>query len=190
MCGSEVRPLRFLKEKSIFNMNKSPLILRAVEPMDVNFLFNLENDIQNWKVSNTLMPFSRYALEQYTLSVDADPFIQKQLRLIIELPELNESIGCVDLFEIDPVNRRAGIGIIIIKSYQHNGYASSVIEQMLDYVKNTLNFHQLYCNISSTNEASIALFEKFGFVKCGIKIDWNLTGNKWTDEFMYQLILI
>lgn len=170
-------------------MSKLPINLRAVEPVDVNFLFNLENDIRNWKVSNTLMPFSRYALEQYTLSVDADPFVQKQLRLVIELPELNESIGCIDLFEIDPVNRRAGIGIIILEAHQQKGYAAEAIQQIIDYAKNILNFHQLYCNISSTNDASIALFEKFGFIKCGIKKDWNLTATKWTDEFMFQLML-
>jgi diamine N-acetyltransferase len=170
-------------------MNTLPLILRAVEPVDVNFIFDLENDRQNWKVSNTLMPFSRYAIEQYALSVDADPFAQKQLRLIIDLSETNESIGCVDLFEIDPVNRRAGIGIILLEAYRHKGHAGKVIQQIVDYSKNVLNFHQLYCNISSANDASIFLFEKAGFVKCGIKKDWCLTGNEWGDEFMFQLML-
>lgn len=42
----------------------------------------------------------------------------RQLRLMIELKAENLVIGSVDLFEYDPHNNRAGIGILIDDAYQ------------------------------------------------------------------------
>jgi diamine N-acetyltransferase len=46
----------------------------------------------------------------------------------------------------------------------------------------------LYCFISPENIQSLHLFEKYGFVKCGIKKEWRLHEGKWIDEVMFQLI--
>ena len=48
--------------------------------------------------------------------------------------------------------------------------------------------HQLYANISTENEASIALFTKFGFQKIGTKKDWTLVNGIYKDEAIFQLI--
>jgi diamine N-acetyltransferase len=39
--------------------------LRALEPSDIDFLCEIENDTSAWKMSNTLAPFSRFQIEQY-----------------------------------------------------------------------------------------------------------------------------
>ena len=41
------------------------ITLRALEPADVDLLYKWENDTSIWKVSNTLVPFSKHILEQY-----------------------------------------------------------------------------------------------------------------------------
>jgi len=51
-----------------------------------------------------------------------------------------------------------------------------------------LNLHQLYANIGTENEASLALFAKFGFEKIGTKKDWNLVNGQYQDEAIFQLI--
>ena len=38
-------------------MKENNLILRALEPSDLDFLYTLENDQALWSVSNTLIPF-------------------------------------------------------------------------------------------------------------------------------------
>ena len=41
------------------------VILRALEPEDLDFLFTTENDVTFWEVSNTQTPFSRFILKKY-----------------------------------------------------------------------------------------------------------------------------
>ena len=42
--------------------NEAAIILRALEPEDVELLYTWENDHLIWQVSNTLIPFSRGAM--------------------------------------------------------------------------------------------------------------------------------
>ena len=61
--------------------------LRALEPEDVDILYRWENDIDVWKVSNTIAPFSKYILRQFIENQKYDIYETKQLRLIIEALE-------------------------------------------------------------------------------------------------------
>ncbi len=163
--------------------------LRALEQSDIDTLYKWENNPAIWKVSNTICPYSRFALEQYLLSA-GDVYSNRQLRLIIEdiltgpIP-----VGCIDLFDFDPHHQRAGIGILIDEAHQGNGFSSEALELLIQYTFHTLLLHQLYCNVGAANQKSISLFEKHGFVRCGIKKDWNRTGNKqFEDEWLFQLV--
>ena len=166
------------------------VILRAVEPDDIDFIYQLENDPENWHVSNTIVPFSRFAVEQYVLSSNQDIFALKQLRLIIianDSPE-QKLIGAIDLFDFDPIHKRAGIGIIIISEEQRKGYATATLKLIIDYCFNTLALHQIYCNVTADNKPSLDLFQKLGFVSCGVKSDWIFQNNGWKDEHILQLL--
>ena len=170
--------------------------LRAIEPSDIDFLYQWENDTENWKVSNTQIPFSRFVLEQYIATAHQDIYSVKQLRLIIDLiPHLSpegegrKPVGCIDLFDFDPNHLRSGIGILIAdKSDRRKGYASEALELLIEYCFSTLNLHQLYCNITPDNEASILLFQKHGFQITGIKKQWIRDGGTYKDELMLQRI--
>jgi diamine N-acetyltransferase len=171
-------------------MQSAKVLLRAVEPSDIDFIFQLENDTSNWHVSNTLAPFSRYTIEQYVLNSEQDIFTQKQLRLIIEAKDQIEPkrIGCIDLFDFDPLHKRAGVGIVIIAEEQKKGYASESLSLLIKHCFAVLGLHQLFCNISPENNISLALFQKHGFVSCGVKKDWIFFNNQWKDELLLQLI--
>jgi diamine N-acetyltransferase len=162
--------------------------LRPIETSDVDFLYQWENDTENWKVSNTQTPYSRFVLEQYITNAHQDIYTIKQLRLIICNNE-NKAVGCIDLFDFDPNHQRAGIGILIAeKSDRRKGYASEALDLLIQYSFFTLNMHQLYCNITPENEASVLLFQKHGFIITGIKKQWLRDGDKFTDELLLQRI--
>lgn len=172
------------------------LLLRAIEPGDIDLLYAWENDTRFWKVSNTLAPFSRHVLTQYLESAHLDIYTTKQLRLLIdELPlsitGLKEpaSIGCIDLFDFDPTHLRAGIGILIANEQdRRKGHASEALELLINYCFQHLHLHQLYCNISVNNEASILLFRKHGFEITGVKKHWIREVDAFQDELLLQLI--
>jgi diamine N-acetyltransferase len=168
-------------------LEKNKIKLRSPELEDLDFLFQMENDTSLWHLSNTISPFSRFDLEQYILLAEKDIFTAKQLRFIIEYNNL-ETIGIVDLFDFDPINKRAGVGIIIKENDQNKGYATTALEILFDYSNLKLGLHQLFCNIESDNATSIRLFEKKGFEIAGLKKDWNFKDSVWVDELFLQKI--
>jgi diamine N-acetyltransferase len=166
------------------------LRLRAVEPADIDVLYKWENDTSIWRVSNTYSPYSRFQIEEYVMNVQNDIYSSKQLRLMITLKNgqnRGEAIGTIDLFDFEPFHLRAGVGILIRKEFREHGYASETLEILIHYAFDVLKLRQLYSNMTPENTASISLFEKAGFVRCGIKKDWVRTGDVWIEEWMYQL---
>jgi diamine N-acetyltransferase len=164
--------------------------LRALEPSDVDLLYNWENDSSIWHLSSTLTPFSRFALEQYVMNSHEDLFTTKQLRLMIDLLQDEEvkTIGCVDLFDFDPINKRAGIGILVIKEEREKGFASKALDIMINYAFSRLRLHQVYSNVLKGQKASLDLFKKKDFEIIGIKKQWVLFEGEWIDEYLLQLI--
>ncbi|MFC4740645.1 GNAT family N-acetyltransferase [Flavobacterium ponti] len=167
------------------------IYLRALEPEDLAFIYTIENDESIWNVSNTQTPYSKFLIKQYLENAHQDIYEAKQLRLAICLNNSDEAIGLIDLFDFDPTNNRAGIGIIIHQdNKRENGIGSEALELLIRYCFTHLQLHQLYANIGTENEISIALFTKFDFQLIGIKKQWNKVDNEFKDEALYQLINI
>lgn len=162
--------------------------LRALETSDLDTLFLWENNPEHWKVSHTVAPFSRQLLAAYIDAVN-DIYTDKQLRLVIEDLETGRAAGTVDLFDCDFKNRRTGIGILIADPENRGkGLGKRVLSMVLPYCFDTLGFHQVYCNILSDNVNSLALFEKFGFERAGLKKDWTFHNGRFYDEWTLQKI--
>ena len=165
------------------------ITLRPLEPEDIELLYQWENNLEIWEVSNTRTPFSRHVLAQYLVEAAKDIYETKQLRLIIQ-NEKSEPVGAIDLFDFDPYHLRAGVGILIHnKTNRNKGYATDTLQALSQFVFEVLGLKQLYANISSDNKNSIALFEKTGFIKVGVKKKWIKTVNGWKDEVLFQKIL-
>jgi diamine N-acetyltransferase len=163
--------------------------LRAIEPNDIDHIYKWENDTSIWNLSNTLTPFSRFVIKQFIDNSHLDIFQSKQLRLMIDKINTKESIGTIDLFDFDPLHKRAGIGILIAnKENRSKGYASEALDLLINYCFTNLQLHQLYCNITTDNIDSIKLFKKKEFQEVGVKKDWLIFDTETKDEAMYQLI--
>ena len=167
------------------------LLLRAMEPADIDIVFRWENDTRIWHLGNTLEPFSRFAIEQFVLNTDKDIFTSKQLRLMIDWHASGsgtKTVGSIDLFDFDPLHKRAGIGILIDEPFRQKGFALEALSLLIEYCFNTLYLHQLYCSIEQSNKESINLFAKAGFTACGNRKEWLFRNGQWTDELMFQLL--
>lgn len=78
-------------------------------------------------------------------------------------------VGCIDLFDFDQPNLKAGIGILIEKKYRRKGYASEALSLLIAYCFEILYLQELHCSITEGNEASIKLFRKHKFRITGKK---------------------
>lgn len=162
--------------------------LRALEADDLNLLFSIENDPEFWEVSNTLTPYSRQLLGQYLKNAQQDIFEAKQLRLVISNKKDKQVLGLVDLFDFNPHHKRAGIGILILKKYQRQGFAHQGLEVFIRYAFEHLDIHQLYANIPVSNTKSLTLFKKLGFSEIGIQKDWIKVKGRFQDVVLLQLL--
>lgn len=162
--------------------------LRALEPEDLSFLYDTENDESFWEISHTQAPFSKFLLKQYLENTHLDIFEAKQLRLIIEDNHSKKPIGMIDLFDFNAQHKRAGIGILVHEKYQEKGAASEALELLISYCFTHLNLHQLYANITADNTKSIRLFQKHLFQEIGIKKDWIFSQGVFKNELLFQRI--
>ncbi|OYQ37769.1 GNAT family N-acetyltransferase [Flavobacterium cyanobacteriorum] len=162
--------------------------LRALEPEDLEFVYAIENDESMWKLSNTQAPYSRFLIRSYLENAHQDIYQARQLRLAICLTEDNTAAGLIDLFDFDPDNRRAGIGVVLLERYRNRGIGKEALRLLVDYSFTHLRLRQLYANIDVSNTASKMLFTNFGFRCVGVKKEWNNRGTYFEDEELYQLI--
>ena len=162
--------------------------LRALEPQDLEFLYKLENNPDIWEISGTLTPYSKQVLRRYLDNAHRDIFDVKQLRLCI-CNTSQEAIGFVDLFDFDPKNRRAGVGIIIAEESNRNkGAGSEALSLLENYAFSVLDLRQLYANVTEENTASLQLFDKMGYERVGVKKDWIRSGDHYKNEWLFQKI--
>ena len=161
--------------------------LRALEPEDLELMYGWENDMQIWQVSGTVAPFSRHVLSRLIEEQQFDIYATRQMRLVIEHD--GQAVGAVDLFEFDPHNRRAGVGIIVDSQHRAKGLGHDALKALEQYARQTLHLHQLWCSVTVDNEASLKLFRKTGYIECGLRREWILTSDGALDEILMQKIL-
>ena len=95
--------------------------LRAMEPEDLELIYEMENDPQEWDISNFTVPYSRYVMKQYLQDSQCDMFADKQLRLIIVRLEDGRPIGTIDVTDFVPMHSRGEVGIVLRKEFRGKG---------------------------------------------------------------------
>ena len=98
---------------------------------------------------------------------------------------LFRSIGTVDLFDFDLHHSRIALGLFVAPGEKGNGFASSALNIVENYVFNFLKINQLYCHIAATNIPSIAMFTKRNFESVVLR-NWVRTENGFEDIVVFQ----
>ncbi len=160
--------------------------LRAMEPEDLDLLFQLENSTEEWWMGAQLAPLNKATLQRY-INGDHDLYRDLQLRLIVETTE-GVAVGAVDLYQLDPRNRRAGVGVAIAPGHRQAGHAKAGLQLLVDYASEHLGLHQLWAEIPAVNDPSLRLFEGAGFAKGGRFNDWIRHDQGWKDAIWVQRI--
>jgi len=164
------------------------VVLRAMEPEDLDTLYMIENNMDLWNVGTTNVPYSRYVLHDYIAHSAGDIYTDKQVRFMIENAQ-KETVGIVDIVDFNPGHRRAEIGIVIQNRYRGMGYAKGALEKVIDYALKILHLHQLYAVVECDNEESVRLFNTLGF-KTETKLQhWLFDGHDFHDALLMQLFL-
>ena len=65
-------------------MNLPIVKLRAMEPEDLDLLYQIENDSSIWHVGTNNVPYSRYVLHDYIAHASGDIYTDKEVRMMID----------------------------------------------------------------------------------------------------------
>lgn len=163
--------------------------LRAVEPGDSFFIWEIESDSSQWVDNGLCAPYSYHNIEEYAATYEADPFRAGQLRLLVEDILSKEIMGIVDLYDISPVNRNAFIGIYVLESFRCKGVASRTIALLETYCRQLLNLHALGSKVAEDNISSHKLFVKCGFDLAGKLPEWLICGHGKRALYIYTKLL-
>ena len=151
--------------------------LRKIEPSDLPFLYQWENDAAVWADGANHNPLSQQDLRDYIASTTGDIYKDGQLRLVIEesfSPQDSLTIGCIDLFDFDPRNRRAALGMYIAPEYRGKGVGREALKQLEAYAFDFLHLRCLYAVIATNNKACSALYEHAGYKPSSVLPAWTL----------------
>ena len=162
--------------------------IRAIEPEDLDLLYQIENDCSLWHVGTTNVPYSRYTLHDYIATSSDDIFADRQVRLVMEDYD-RQVVGMADLVHFDPQHQRAEVGIVVMKPHRRKGYALQALLQLEDYALQTLHLFQLYAVIAADNVAARQLFQKAGYEHQGILRGWLRRGHQQVDAVLMQRFL-
>jgi diamine N-acetyltransferase len=170
----------------------SDLNLRAIEPTDVDKLYLWENNPEIQQAGGVRAPMSRHQLWEYANNYDANPFSAGQLRLIIELKPTAEGgqqptvCGVVDLYDVDAVNLRAMVGIMVAPQYRNRGIASGALTLLETYCRDLLGLHSLGAEVAADNQPSLALFSRCAYSHVGTRPQWYRHRDRFVDARLLQ----
>ena len=156
--------------------------LRKIEPSDVPYLYRWENDATAWTDGSNHNPLSQQDLRDYIASTTGDIYKDGQLRLIISSNDqmvnnqmVNEAtVGCIDLFDFDPRNRRAALGMYIAPEFRGKGVGREALLQMEHYAFDFLHLRVLYAVIATSNTVCSALYQSAGYAHSSPLPAWTL----------------
>ena len=179
--------------------NAKIIKLRKLEPSDLPFLYQWENDASVWADGANHNPLSQQDLRDYIESTTGDIYKDGQLRLVIcsndqindqmvndpygkadRMNEVNKemvnglTLGCIDLFDFDPRNRRAAIGMYLAPQYRGQGIGREAVRLLEEYAFDFLHLRIIYAIISTSNTACSELYRQAGYTPSSVLPSWTL----------------
>lgn len=103
--------------------------------------------------------------------------------------EKDQPVGCIELYNYDPINRRAAVGIVVSNEYRHKGHGQAMVNALTQFCQSNTSLHQIYADIAATNLPSLLIFRRAGYQHCATLRDWVIRADQFVDTYRYQLIL-
>ena len=161
--------------------------LRAVEPEDVDMMYELENDPHIWAMGSTNVPYSRHALLRFARECQNDIYADKQVRLVVVCDGV--PAGCMDLFNLDARNLHAEVAFAILPRFRRRGIATKALRLLTLYAQTHLGLQTLTATTAASNIMAQSLLQRAGFTVSGTLRRWLRIDSTMEDAIIYQIDL-
>jgi RimJ/RimL family protein N-acetyltransferase len=163
------------------------VVLRALEPKDVNSLYSFRND---WQVAKLLGGFSAgYSRANLEAWIRNHVNRSDEALWTIADKATDESIGHVGLYDVDYRLRKAEFAIVIGYSERWNtGIGTRVSEEILGWAFDQLNLHKVSLVVLASNARAIHVYERLGFKRDGLLRDEQFRDGRYIDIVLMSLL--
>ena len=139
--------------------------LRAAEQGDVGKFHEWVNDPEVTRGLTLFLPMSLTDEENWFNSLAKRDQKEKPLVIEVRKGKTWKMIGNCGVFDIDPVNRSAELGIMIGERSEWNkGYGSETMSLLVRHCFETLNLNRACLRVYTANVRAVRAYEKAGFV--------------------------
>lgn len=150
------------------------LQLRALEKADLTFLHRLHN---NYKTMNYFFEEPFETLRELEDLYEKYVHNTTERRFVIEETQTGASVGVLSLIEIDEINRRCEIDIIIDEKHQGKGFGKQGSVLGIKYAFDILNLFKVYLVILPDNTPGLNIYRFAGFKKeCRLRKEYFRNG--------------
>ncbi len=113
---------------------------------------------------------------------------QRQTFSIVAIDN-DKFIGHCGLFDIDSINRRARLYIVIgEQAYQNNGNGREAVALLVDYGFNLLNLNSIMIDVFAFNARAMKCYQKVGFRPIGVLRQSRIIGGEKLDVIMMDIL--
>ena len=138
------------------------VLIRPMNASDIDFVLEVENNIDIWDVSNNSSNYCRGDIERLLKDLE-DTHKAKQVRYLICNTKDEIRLGTVDLTDMDFGKGVASVGILIHGlANRRKGFASRALK-MIEYIALEHGITKLHAVVHQGNEPSLALFSKMNY---------------------------
>ena len=137
----------------------SELTLRPLERTDLRFVHEVNN---NAKIMRYWFEEPYETFSELTQLYDQHVHDLRERRFVA-IDDKGQTVGVVELIELDYIHRRGEFQIIIAPGAQGQGYATNATLLATDYAFSVLNLRKLYLIVDVSNQSAIHVYEKCGF---------------------------
>lgn len=114
-----------------------------------------------------------------------------QLVAVVKTENNAEAVVAKCGIKVDKNPRRrhcANLTVLVHGDYQGRGIGTRLLESILDVADNWLMLVRVELNVAADNERAINLYEKFGFVKEGVRRCYTIRNGKYVDHLIMARI--
>lgn len=132
--------------------------------------------------------YTPYSLEK--ARDDVQEIINKQKHMFSIIDSVTDTlIGRCGLYNIDWINRKAGLGIVIgEKEYWNRGYGQDATSLLLEHAFHFLNLNSVMLGVMEFNTRAIGCYQKVGFKEIGRKRQARIIGEKKFDVILMDIL--
>lgn len=190
--GAQLPGLRYLLGMSadLLNLETPRLLIRELDLDDILPIHQMNSQPQVAAFNTIGIPKSLDQTAHMLEPLIAEQSAPQRMAIgwSIRLRDDDAFVGEIGLNMAPPKYRMAEVHYSLHPDFWGNGYASEALKAIIDCCFTTLKLHRVEAGVATANTRSVALLEKVGMLREGLKRQILPIRGEWQDNYHYAIL--